>query len=80
MDPKTAQETTAWARQARKDLVKADASQDSLYVGWANADKTGEELARAAYGENYDRLVEIKYKYDPAGLFRLDQRLDLTDG
>ena len=79
-DPETAQETTAWARQARKDLVKVDASQDSLYVGWANADKTGEELSRAAYGENYDRLVEIKNKYDPAGLFRLDQHLDLTNG
>lgn len=79
-DPETAQQNTAWARKTRKDLLEADASQDSLYVGWPNADKTGEELARAAYGENYDRLVDIKNEYDPSGLFRFDQHLDLTDG
>ena len=36
----------------------------------------GEALLRASYGDgNYDRLVEIKRKYDPTNLFRLNQNI-----
>jgi FAD/FMN-containing dehydrogenase len=31
---------------------------------------------RASYGDaNYERLVEIKTKYDPANMFRLNQNI-----
>jgi hypothetical protein len=38
---------------------------------------TDEEGARvkAAYGESYDRLVELKTKYDPQNFFRLNQNV-----
>ncbi|MDX1415070.1 MAG: FAD-binding oxidoreductase [Candidatus Promineifilaceae bacterium] len=35
----------------------------------------GEDRVRATYGENYERLVELKNKYDPANLFRLNQNI-----
>jgi len=37
--------------------------------------ETSEELVRAAYGPNYIRLVEIKKKYDPRNVLRLNQNI-----
>lgn len=40
-----------------------------------NLGNEGEERVRAAFGGNYDRLADIKRKYDPANLFRLNQNI-----
>jgi hypothetical protein len=37
--------------------------------------ETSEELVRAAYGSNYVRLAEIKKKYDPKNVLRLNQNI-----
>jgi hypothetical protein len=37
---------------------------------------TSEELVRSAYGPNYARLVEIKKKYDPTNVLRLNQNIN----
>ncbi|HEY3383080.1 MAG TPA: FAD-binding oxidoreductase [Vicinamibacterales bacterium] len=34
-----------------------------------------QDRVRASYGENYDRLVRIKAKYDPANFFRVNQNI-----
>jgi FAD/FMN-containing dehydrogenase len=39
------------------------------------ADPDLEDWARAYYGSNYDRLVRIKARYDPAGFFHFPQSL-----
>ena len=44
------------------------------YVNFQSADEGGERT-RAAYGENYERLVEVKTKYDPANLFRVNRNI-----
>jgi hypothetical protein len=38
----------------------------------------GEDRVKATYGENYERLVSIKSKYDPNNLFRVNQNIKPT--
>ncbi|MBB6487767.1 FAD-binding oxidoreductase [Rhizobium lusitanum] len=43
-----------------------------------NLGDEGEDRVRAAYGENYTRLVTLKNKFDPTNLFRLNQNIKPT--
>ena len=38
-------------------------------------DDEGEARVKATYGDNYPRLAELKKKYDPANLFRINQNI-----
>jgi hypothetical protein len=40
----------------------------------------GEDRIKATYGDNYDRLVKIKTKYDPKNLFRVNQNIKPNGG
>jgi FAD/FMN-containing dehydrogenase len=46
----------------------------AVYVNFLDADE-GADRVRAAYGENYDRLVALKKKYDPTNFFRMNQNV-----
>ena len=35
----------------------------------------GEDRVKATYGDNYERLVKVKNKYDPTNLFRVNQNI-----
>ena len=39
-------------------------------------DDEAEARVQASYGENYTRLAEVKKKYDPANLFRVNQNIN----
>jgi FAD/FMN-containing dehydrogenase len=61
----------AWARH----LFKATApfASDSVYVNFMPEDEN--DRVEKAYGTNYRRLAEIKRRYDPANLFRMNQNI-----
>ncbi|WP_231973114.1 BBE domain-containing protein [Variovorax sp. HW608] len=63
-----------WAR----DLWSAVSPYSTGGVYANNLGDEGEDRVRAAYGENYARLVELKNKYDPTNFFRLNQNVRPT--
>jgi FAD/FMN-containing dehydrogenase len=72
-----------WSTSADKDTavkwVKAvrDKLQPLAHGVYANQlGETSVELVKAAYGPNYARLVEIKRKYDPGNVLRINQNID----
>jgi hypothetical protein len=74
--------TGVWSAAAEKaDAVRwVCATRDSLepfahgvYVNQLG--DTSDQLVRAAYGPNYARLVEVKKKYDPNNVLRLNQNI-----
>jgi Berberine and berberine like len=61
----------AWVDGLSDELLQGD---QGAYVGFL-AD-VGEERVRAAYpGPTWDRLREIKRRYDPDNVFRLNQNI-----
>ncbi len=61
----------AWVDEFSKALNQGD---DGAYVNFLTDE--GPERIRAAYpGATWDRLVEIKRRYDPTNLFRLNQNI-----
>jgi FAD/FMN-containing dehydrogenase len=61
----------SWAREFFK--ATAPYATGGVYVNFLTEDET--DRIRAAYGPNYDRLVQLKRKYDPTNLFRLNQNI-----
>jgi hypothetical protein len=70
-DPADSEKNIQWARESW-DAMQPCVEQ-AVYVN--NLGEEGEERVRAAYGPNYERLVELKNKYDPTNFFRLNQNI-----
>jgi FAD/FMN-containing dehydrogenase len=70
-DPAATNKNVQWSREAFAAM--APYLDVRVYVN--NLGEEGSERVRAAYGANYDRLQEIKNKYDPSNLFRSTQNI-----
>jgi FAD/FMN-containing dehydrogenase len=70
-DPSADEANIAWAREMYTALQPF--AMDGVYVN--NLGDEGHDRVKAAYGENYARLVSLKREYDPDNLFRLNQNV-----
>jgi FAD/FMN-containing dehydrogenase len=71
-DPANNDRMSAWTREYHDALHPHSAG--GAYVNMMMHDE-GPDRVRASYRDNYDRLVEIKRRYDPANLFRVNQNI-----
>ncbi len=70
-DPANNEKITAWTKSYYDALHPY--STGAAYVNFLMNE--GEERVRSTYGDNYPRLAQIKKKYDPANLFRVNQNI-----
>jgi FAD/FMN-containing dehydrogenase len=72
-DPDATKENVDWTRETYAALEAHLARR--RYVNYLDHDEAGDAV-RAAYGPNFDRLAEVKRRYDPDNVFRLNQNID----
>ncbi len=72
LDPAETDTNVAWT----KDTFAA-VSEHLVARRWLNylGDDQADDAIRAAYGPNYDRLVEVKRRYDPDNVFHLNHNI-----
>jgi FAD/FMN-containing dehydrogenase len=73
LDPAASDENVAWTRETHRAF--------SPYLEerrWLNylGDDQADEAIRGAYGPNYERLLELKRRYDPENVFHHNHNID----
>jgi FAD/FMN-containing dehydrogenase len=72
-DPNRDTEHIDWVRDAHDALTPYTTG--DVEMNFLTEDEPSERL-RSAYGANYDRLVEVKTRWDPNNLFRMNQNIE----
>lgn len=62
-----------WAREAWRDIHGF--STGGTYINFLTEEE-GDDRIHAAYGKNYGRLVEVKTKWDPENMFRMNKNIE----
>jgi FAD/FMN-containing dehydrogenase len=71
-DPATTEANIAWTRDTYAALREHFTG--ARWLNYLN-DEEGERDIRGAYGPNYERLVEVKRRYDPENVFHLNHNI-----
>jgi len=71
-DPANLPAAKSWAEQYWQELHPTSAGGGYVNMMMEN---DGRDRVRAAYRGNYDRLVEIKRRYDPTNLFQINHNI-----
>ncbi len=73
-DPAEDEANITWARNGW-DSAKQYGHHGRAYLNFPGHGEDGDALTRASFGTNYQRLVEVKTKYDPDNRFRFNQNI-----
>jgi FAD/FMN-containing dehydrogenase len=72
-DPADTDRCIGWTRDAWSSMQRFGPG--GLYLNFSGFGEEQEALQRSAYGDNYERLVELKRRYDPGNLFRMNPNI-----
>jgi FAD/FMN-containing dehydrogenase len=73
-NPERDRECVAWAKEFHEALEPYTA--DGVYVNYMDNDEG--DRVKEAYGDRYERLVELKNEWDPENLFDVNQNIEPT--
>jgi FAD/FMN-containing dehydrogenase len=75
VDPADTADNVAWVREVISE-VQGFSAAGGTYLNFSGQEETAAaELVQAAYGDNLQRLAEVKNRYDPDNLFRLNNNV-----
>jgi FAD/FMN-containing dehydrogenase len=74
-DPADDKEGVAWTRRAWNEMREKYDQYDGTYLNIDSYNEDGNSWVQESYRENYARLQQIKKKYDPMNLFRLNANI-----
>jgi FAD/FMN-containing dehydrogenase len=72
-EPGETEPNISWARKFFAAMERFGTGRTNLNFPGVDKDP---RFVRAAFGDNYDRLLGVKRAYDPANVFRLNQNID----
>jgi FAD/FMN-containing dehydrogenase len=72
-DPAATDENVAWTKETHRAL--GPHLEERRWLNYLGDDQGGDAV-RAAYGPNYERLVELKRRYDPENVFHHNHNID----
>jgi FAD/FMN-containing dehydrogenase len=72
-DPAATDENVSWTRETHRAL--GPHLEERRWLNYLGDDQGGDAV-RAAYGPNYERLVELKRRYDPENVFHHNHNID----
>jgi len=75
-DPANARLITDWAKAYWQELHPTSAG--GAYINFMMDE--GDDRVRAAYRGNYDRLAQVKERYDPDNVFHINQNIRPVGG
>lgn len=61
-----------WAREFHESVTPY--AREGVYSNYLDRDDG--DRVKVAYGENFDRLVEVKNEWDPENLFQMNQNIE----
>ena len=71
--PPAPNRNTLWARTLVDSIRERVGA--GMYANFPGGDEPTEASARRIYGEHYDRLADVKSRWDPKNLFRATQNV-----
>lgn len=72
-DPKDDEANISWTRNLYRDTEKY--SPGGMYFNFPGFLEEGDDLLKQSFGTNYDRLRQVKAKYDPQDLFSYNLKI-----